>query len=551
MANGTPAPRVGSQPYNEGDHATELLADIAKLREHRASGVQRRDKSLPWTLINSVFESIEGFIKKSREQPSIKELQIDLHATEKANSMLRKDVTLIKNAIDSLTESLTPASGRGPQARPYAVPSLAKPPTQSPSQSISKNREITIKLNDSNQGSQVRTATREQLIECINRAICNSSNESLTKSQACIRAVKRHPSGDLTLYTESKEHTDSLITHRAEWQSAIGPDARVVVPTYGILVHGISTELDVTNTPDITDRIKRDNPSYQEAQITYTGWLKKDRTGKRASTMVVEFNHPRHANEAILNGIIAGAQLFTCEYYDRACKLKQCLRCQQYGHIGTHCKAMEACSYCAGNHDSRTCEEKGRRPKPEPKCANCKGKHPAWSPHCSTRKAAYLQLETARSNRPYIHQEIAAPSIVQTTSPMSTQASNSSDGTRLLDTGIEAFPMLVPASGLQRTQLPAQAKADQSDGLQATARKRGRPTKKDRQLETQADRLNSDLLLSQAETTENGPASRAPSRLGPNRVGTRAISRNKRQAYEIEDQLTQTTIEPEDSLEEL
>ncbi|KAI9779318.1 MAG: hypothetical protein M1839_007426 [Geoglossum umbratile] len=36
-----------------------------------------------------------SFIKKSQEQPSIKELQIDFHAAERANSTLRKDVYLL------------------------------------------------------------------------------------------------------------------------------------------------------------------------------------------------------------------------------------------------------------------------------------------------------------------------------------------------------------------------------------------------------------------------------------------------------------------------
>jgi hypothetical protein len=232
--------------------------------------------------------------------------------------------------------------------------------------------------------------------DLINRAIRGSKNGDLNSLGIAIRAVKIHSSRDLTLYTEGSKHMKNLIKHRAEWEWAIGPSVGVVVPAYGILVHGITIEIDVTR--DIADPITGSNPNLQEVSITYTGWLKKDLGEKGASAIVVEFGNSQHVDEAILNGIVLGAQLFTCGCYDRSCKLKQCFKCQRYGHIGTHCKAMEACSFCTGNHDSKGCKEKGRRPKPKPKCANCSGKHPVWSPHCSTRKKAYLQLETACNN---------------------------------------------------------------------------------------------------------------------------------------------------------
>jgi hypothetical protein len=39
-------------------------------------------KNFPWTAINGVFESIEEYIKKSHNQPSLKELQTDFHSVK-------------------------------------------------------------------------------------------------------------------------------------------------------------------------------------------------------------------------------------------------------------------------------------------------------------------------------------------------------------------------------------------------------------------------------------------------------------------------------------
>jgi hypothetical protein len=116
MANGIPAPLVGNWPYNEGDHATQLLADIAALQDFRASLAQKsKGKNLPWTVINLVFESVESYIKKSHDQPSIKELHTDLLAAEKANGTPRRDVALIKDTLDNLAGGLGRRTHRGPK----------------------------------------------------------------------------------------------------------------------------------------------------------------------------------------------------------------------------------------------------------------------------------------------------------------------------------------------------------------------------------------------------------------------------------------------------
>ncbi|KAI9763107.1 MAG: hypothetical protein M1840_000919 [Geoglossum simile] len=139
MADSGQMPRVGSQP--ESDHATQLLADIATLRDYRTSVVQKsRSRNVAWTTINAVFESIEGYIKKNRDQPPIKELQTDLHAAEKANGSLRKDVTLIKNTLESLAGDLVTSPRSGIRLR-TRVPN-AKPLAQQMTQSISVERVV-------------------------------------------------------------------------------------------------------------------------------------------------------------------------------------------------------------------------------------------------------------------------------------------------------------------------------------------------------------------------------------------------------------------------
>jgi hypothetical protein len=262
-------------------------------------------------------------------------------------------------------------------------------------------------------------SSKPEIINNINSAIKNSPNPEL--NSLMVIAVKQQPSGDLKLYANSKQDAETLIRHRGEWQKALGKDAKVKVPTYGVIVHGVSTQLEAYNTAEMAERIQWSNPSLQSAIITYTGWLKRDVEKKRASSLVVEFESPIDADHAIINGLVLGAELLACEYYDRYCKLKHCFRRQRYGHVGTHCRAMVTCGYCAGHHDTRACEEKSKKSKSEAKCANCSRNHQAWNPHCAVRQEAYRKLEEYRRTRPSTHQEAGALLLSRPTAPTATE----------------------------------------------------------------------------------------------------------------------------------
>ena len=164
--------------------------------------------------------------------------------------------------------------------------------------------------------------------------------------------------------------------------------------------------MEAHNRQEIEEKIQCNNPSLEQARVAYSGWLKRNLGEKRASTLVVEFEREEDADHAILNGIVLGAQIFACEYYDRACKAKQCFRCQKYGHIGTHCKAQETCGYCAENHSTKECTQRDK-PGSGPTCPNCRQNHPSWSIQCENRKEEFARIEERRRNLPRTHKEAA------------------------------------------------------------------------------------------------------------------------------------------------
>ena len=92
----------------------------------------------------------------------------------------------------------------------------------------------------------------------------------------------------------------------------------------------------------------------------------------------------------------------TCKVYDNF-HVKRCFNCQKYGHIGEKCNQSVTCGYCAGAHETRTCQLKQNSVLSDQCCSNCKSssdvnqnencKHPAYSFECPSFKAEQAKLK--------------------------------------------------------------------------------------------------------------------------------------------------------------
>ncbi|KAH7974363.1 hypothetical protein HPB49_014517 [Dermacentor silvarum] len=74
----------------------------------------------------------------------------------------------------------------------------------------------------------------------------------------------------------------------------------------------------------------------------------------------------------------------------------QCMRCQRLGHQVAKCTERRArCKVCAGPHDYRRCDSRGRRPR----CANCEGPHAATFAMCPVKMQFYAPGDTQPSQQ--------------------------------------------------------------------------------------------------------------------------------------------------------
>lgn len=246
MASSQIAPQLGLQPPTIRDHATQLEVDIRALKAYRVNPLGK-NRTPNWNMIEPLLESITGYLTKTQDLPTTSELTAAVHATSRAQVALSKDVIEIKNILTApIRKSATPTYAQIVKD-PYSLK-----PTAQTRPSIGY-REILVKLNETGTDRPVHRATVDEIKQKVNNTIRNHPDSKLRKTQ--IITVKRHPSRDLTLFTTDKGSTERLITYRKEWQKTLGDKAEVKVPLYGVVIHGVSTQVEAHNRMEIEEQI--------------------------------------------------------------------------------------------------------------------------------------------------------------------------------------------------------------------------------------------------------------------------------------------------------
>jgi hypothetical protein len=212
-------------------------------------------------------------------------------------------------------------------------------------------------------------------------------------------AAHQLKSGDIQIFASTTAEAAQLKENKG-WLPGLGEHAELIVPTYGVIVHGVSTRsINIKDQKATIQQMLADNYTViPHAGISYVGWLTREATLKRASSIVVEFTDPEMANAIIYAGMVWDGQIHQCQLYDRACRVTQCLRCHHYNHICTQCNASQTCGYCAEQHETKHCKQKGVDGF-TPRCAVCKGAHTAWSNACPARKKELGRVEQAKQLR--------------------------------------------------------------------------------------------------------------------------------------------------------
>ncbi|KAF3484323.1 uncharacterized protein GIQ15_03647 [Arthroderma uncinatum] len=393
-------PQVNNGPEHINEHAAYLREACHQLQ---ALGQDQ----VPWNIVQKYITSTIALVGKVLQQPAISDILHHIQDTTRCTQNIQRDVSIIKNSVGLNTappSATNLTGGRAATATWAQVAAQARGPPVSqgtcatksqPAVTAYKDRAVTVRLKDHGITQRFRTLSTTKIKQQVDTSIQNHANSR----SVTVVAAHQLKSGDIQIFTSSRAEAARLRESRG-WVSGLGEHAELIVPTHGVIVHGISTNSINIKDQEVTiQQILADNHTViPKAEISSVGWLTRESALKHASSIVVEFTDPEMANAIIYAGMAWAGQIHMCQLYDRACRVKQCFRCYNYGHIGTQCNAAQACGYCAELHETRNCKQKGAE-NFTPRCTVCKGVHKAWSNACPARKKELERVEQAKQVR--------------------------------------------------------------------------------------------------------------------------------------------------------
>jgi hypothetical protein len=401
-------PQVNNGPDHINEHATYLREACNQLQ-----AVDRgRQNQVPWNIVQPYIASTIALIGKVLQQPAMSEILHHIQDAAKCTQNIQRDITVIKTSVGlnatpinasnfsggraaAVTWAQVAAQAKGSASLPPPVPRGMHTTEAQSTVTAYRDRAVTVKLKDHGVAQRFRTLSATRIRHQVETSIRENISTKLVK----VVAAHQLKSGDVQIFTSLTAEATKLKDNR-DWINGLGEHAELVVPTYGVIVHGISTSsINIKDQKATIQQILADNYTViPKAEISFVGWLTKESPLKRASSIVVEFTDPEMANAIIYAGMVWDGQIHICQLYDRACRIKQCFRCYNYGHIGTQCNAAQTCGYCAELHETRNCKQKGVQGF-TPRCAVCKGAHTAWSNACPARKKEMGRVEQAKQTR--------------------------------------------------------------------------------------------------------------------------------------------------------
>ncbi|KAM3496028.1 hypothetical protein MY3957_000729 [Beauveria namnaoensis] len=248
-----------------------------------AGGDRGPHNQVPWNIVQPYLESTILLIGKVLRQPALREILQQVKDAAKCTQSIQNDVTIIKNSVGLST-----------------APHDATTHKNQTTVTAYKDRTVTVKLKDNGMIQRHRTRPASWTKQHIETAVRTNSVTTPIK----VVAAHQLKSGDIQIVANTTAEAKMLKENQG-WIRSLGENAEPIVPTYGVIVHGIPTNsLNIKDQETTIQQMLADNHTViPSANICYIGWLTKEAHLKRASLIVVEFIEPEMANAIIYTGM--------------------------------------------------------------------------------------------------------------------------------------------------------------------------------------------------------------------------------------------------------
>jgi hypothetical protein len=170
----------------------------------------------------------------------------------KCTQSMQKDITIIKNSVGLSTTPINKANftgGRSASASWAQVAAQAKacaPPPPMPQGNTTtktqstvtayKDRVVTVKLKNHVISQRYRTHSAAWIRQQVQAAMYGAAATKAIK----VVAAHQLKSGDIQIFTSTTAEALQLKENKG-WLQGIGENAELIVPTFGVIVHGMTS----------------------------------------------------------------------------------------------------------------------------------------------------------------------------------------------------------------------------------------------------------------------------------------------------------------------
>jgi Zinc knuckle len=244
-----------------------------------------------------------------------------------------------------------------------------------------------------------------EIAKCCAQAMLSPVHSDQTNTPAIIHGISKL-SGALRIQFTSENQADKASA--TDWNKAFkATGVKLYQPSYGIVLHGIPTDVIspavLATSTGIAQSLEKQN-NIPNGTITKITALRRQQQPKpnsnnsepRHHSIVIYLSSPEVANEKIKNGICIDYTYYKVERFTPQFQIKQCFKCQRFGHLAAQCKQQPRCGKCGDSgHCTQECKIDGKV-----QCALCEGNHEAWHTKCParTKEKRRLERELGHSN---------------------------------------------------------------------------------------------------------------------------------------------------------
>ena len=325
--------------------------------------------------------------------------QIRLEQTAKEIAAVAAAVSQDAPVRNGLVEKWAKDTRPGGTTAPHtSIPAGSSLGTAGPTE-----HDLRIRLRWQTGQAPYRNTPPDMIRAAVNGALGSSEDPAIRG--IVVGAARKLKSGDLDLYTHTVAEKERLVYYSNDWLPRLerGRQVRMLGTQYSILVHSVPIEFYPKSRAvvEAIDEVVRSNPgTLTQDVVAYLGWVKGyPGVGKKArSSLVMGFRDPRAANKAIQEGLFLRSERMLTELYDPGCRVLQCAKWLQFGHVLAMCSSAACCPFCSLAHPRKQCPV--RKDPDRYRCVLCRQPHAATDKRqCPKWREQRAILETVQGKK--------------------------------------------------------------------------------------------------------------------------------------------------------